>query len=678
MSGRRILVVEDEVVIALGLARSLERLGYEAADTVSTGEEAVARALELVPDLVLMDIILAGPMDGVAAARRIREEADIPVIYLSANADAATVERARDTMPYGYLNKPINERDLMTGIDAALQQHRMDRRLRESEEKYRGLVESLNDMVIATDERGTVTYVSPQVKDITGYEVHEVEGRNFNEFTHPEDRQMLAEMFAAGVMGAAQNREYRVVSREGETIWVRTSGRPVFTRGRFAGVSGVITDITERKRAEEEVTRANRELAAANEELRAVVEELESTNEEFEAINRELLGARDELSEKEALFRSILRAAPIGIGIVRDRVLGWTGGMMSEITGYSGEELEGRSARMLYLSDGDYEYVGKEKYRQIGERGTGSVETRWRRKDGSIIDIILSSTPLDQSNPGAALIFTALDITERKRAERSLAESEEKYRHFMENLSDSLWVLDLKTMKFIYNSPQSVHILGYTQEESKALSPEDVVTPDSLGVVARVLAEELERDGLPGVDPDRTRMMEIEQIHRDGSIVWCEMTMRFLRDGSGNPDRILGVSRNITDRRRMEQVLAESEERFRLLVEHSPFPISILDNATGRVTYSNRTMAEVLGYTIEEVPNLDKWWKAAYPDPAYREKNRVAWEQALAGAVKDAMESDVRCRDGSVRRIEFRFMPMGDTTAVIMNDVTGKRQPGGD
>ncbi len=514
MNRARILIVEDEVVIALGLGSSLERLGYEVADTVSTGEDAVAKALDLAPDLVLMDIVLAGSMDGVAAARRIREEADIPVIYLSANADAATVERARDTMPYGYLNKPINERDLMTGIDAALQQHGMDRRLRESEEKYRGLVESMTDMVIATDENGTVTYVSPQVKHMTGYEVHEVEGRNFNEFTHPEDRQLLAEMFAAGITGTAQSREYRVLSKGGETIWVRTSGRPTFIGGRFAGVSGVMTDITE-----------------------------------------------------------------------------------------------------------------------------------W------------------------------------KRAERALAESEEKYRHFMENMSDSLWVLDLKTMKFIYNSPQSVYILGYTPEESKALSPEDVVTPDSLGVVARALADELERDGLPGVDPDRSRMMEIEQIHRDGSIVWCEMTMRFLRDVSGKPDRILGVSRDITDRRRAERALVESEEKFRLLVEHSPFPIALLDNATGRITYSNRTMRDVLAYTIEEVPTLEEWWKAAFPDPAYREKNRLAWEQALGeiartGAVKGPMDSDVRCGDGSVRRIEFRFTPLGETTAVIMSDVTGKSKPG--
>ncbi|TFH42322.1 MAG: PAS domain S-box protein [Chrysiogenales bacterium] len=672
MSVTRVMVVEDESIIALSLGKSLERLGYEVVDTVTTGEEAARKARELAPDLVLMDIVLAGRMDGIAAAREIRKGSDIPIIYLTANADAATVESARDTMPYGYLNKPINERDLLTNVDSAIHQHRMERRLRESEEKYRGLIENLNDIILSTDEKGIVTFISPQVREIAGYDESEVTGRSIIDFIYPEDRTLVGRMFDAGNAGFAQKGEFRVVSKSGALIWLRTSGRPSFVQGRFTGVRGILSDITKQREAEEAVARVNSEIAMANEEL-------ESTNEEFETQNRELIAARDELMEQEAMLRSILRVAPVGIGIVRDRVLGWTNTMLNDMTGYPEEELAGKNARILYPSDEDYEYVGIEKYRQIQERGTGTVETRWRRKDGSIIDIMLSSTPIDQSNLGAGVIFTAMDITERKHAERALAESEEKYRHLMDNMSDSLWVLDLKTMKFIYNSPSSVNILGYTEEESREHSVADVVTPEYLDLVAKAMKEELERDGSPGVDPDRTRMIELEQIHKDGSLVWCEMTMRFLRDESGRPDRILGVSRNITGRKRTEQALAESEEKFRLLVEHSPFPITVLDNATGRFTYSNRALAGVFGYTAVDVPNLHDWWEAAYPDPAYRKKRREAWDKALeeigrTGIASSPQEADMRCKDGSVKRIEYRLMNLGKKSALIMNDVTEKKR----
>ncbi len=135
-----------------------------------------------------------------------------------------------------------------------------------------------------------------------------------------------------------------------------------------------------------------------------------------EIVERRLV--EEALRESENRIQSVFRSAPIGIGVAVDRVLREANRFLCDMTGYSKEELIGRSARMLYASDEDFEFVGREKYRQISEHGTGTVETRWKRKDGVIIEVLLSSTPIDLNDLKKGVTFTALDISERKVAER--------------------------------------------------------------------------------------------------------------------------------------------------------------------------------------------------------------------------------------------------------------------
>jgi len=139
---------------------------------------------------------------------------------------------------------------------------------------------------------------------------------------------------------------------------------------------------------------------------------------------------KEALGKSEARLQSILRAAPTGIGLVSDRKLLQVNDRICQIVGYARDELIGKDARILYPTDKDYEYVGREKYAQIAEGGTGTVETRWQRKDGTIIDVVLSSTVLDPDDQTAGVTFTALDITERKKAEKAL----QKYQEQLEDL----------------------------------------------------------------------------------------------------------------------------------------------------------------------------------------------------------------------------------------------------
>jgi PAS domain S-box-containing protein len=136
----------------------------------------------------------------------------------------------------------------------------------------------------------------------------------------------------------------------------------------------------------------------------------------------------DALRESEASLRSIFRVAPIGIGVVRNRVLTQVNTRICDMLGYAAEELEGQSARLLYPTDDEFDFVGREKYIQIKAKGTGTVETRWQRKDGGIIDILLSSTPLDPSDGSKGVTFTALDITANKQGEQERLRLEDRLR----------------------------------------------------------------------------------------------------------------------------------------------------------------------------------------------------------------------------------------------------------
>lgn len=141
MPDTSIILVEDEIIVAADVKNRLENMGYSVLGIFDNGEEAIQKAGELKPNLVLMDIVLKGEMDGIDAAQNIRELYDIPIIYLTAYSDEKTLERAKVTEPFGYVLKPFEDREIQSAIEMAIYKHQMEKKLKESEEKYRKLVE---------------------------------------------------------------------------------------------------------------------------------------------------------------------------------------------------------------------------------------------------------------------------------------------------------------------------------------------------------------------------------------------------------------------------------------------------------------------------------------------------------------------------------------------------------
>ena len=175
----KILIVEDEHIVAMELQSRLSDLGYLVLDTVDTGNDAIQRAIELVPDLILMDINIKGDIDGVEAAEKIKKIQDIPIIFLTAFTDNKTLERAKLVEPYGYIVKPFEERELHTTIEIAAYKYKMEIKLRENEKKLSIILSSIEDAVFATDKSGKINFVNQSFENLTGFSNNETIGEKY-------------------------------------------------------------------------------------------------------------------------------------------------------------------------------------------------------------------------------------------------------------------------------------------------------------------------------------------------------------------------------------------------------------------------------------------------------------------------------------------------------------------
>ena len=173
-----LLVVEDEVLVARDIKCRLAKMGYDVVGTACRGKQGVEMALETRPNLILMDINLRDDMDGVEAARLIREQYDVPVIFCTAYSNQETLDRAKITEPYGYVLKPFDNRELEINIEVALYKHRMEKNLRETQTKLDATLANVNDAVLATNETGEVYVINPMAEQLTGWSRESIKGEN--------------------------------------------------------------------------------------------------------------------------------------------------------------------------------------------------------------------------------------------------------------------------------------------------------------------------------------------------------------------------------------------------------------------------------------------------------------------------------------------------------------------
>ena len=258
MVDERILIVEDEIITADDIRESLLDMGYSVLDIVSSGEEAIEKLEKYNPDLVLMDIMLEGAMDGIETANHIRSHFNIPVVYITAYADKEIMERAKVTEPFGYILKPFNERELQINIEIGLYRHKMERRLRESEQWLSSILENLGEAVIATDKNGIIKFMNPFAEAITGWKWEDASGKPlttaFNIISEgndkPIDDPVIKAIREEIFYGLANNT--MLITKEGLKIPVDIIGSTIKDDANcIIGIVLIFSDIFERLKVDE-------------------------------------------------------------------------------------------------------------------------------------------------------------------------------------------------------------------------------------------------------------------------------------------------------------------------------------------------------------------------------------------------------------------------------------------
>jgi PAS domain S-box-containing protein len=259
-----VLVVEDEALVADDIQRTLTRLGYHVPHTAGTAAEALALTASLKPQLVLMDIHLDGEMDGIEAAELVRVRHGVPVVFLTAYSDDATLERAKHSQPFGYLLKPFNERELRTAIEVSLHRHTLESQLSARERWFKTTLHSIGDAVIAIDARETVTFMNSTALLLTGVPEAAALGQPLSEVFRLIDAQGVG--VASPLRRALESRravhlepDLRLVRGAGAPLDIDDCAAPIFDdHGRLLGAVVVFRDISERKALEERVRRSDR------------------------------------------------------------------------------------------------------------------------------------------------------------------------------------------------------------------------------------------------------------------------------------------------------------------------------------------------------------------------------------------------------------------------------------
>ncbi|HET9221313.1 MAG TPA: ATP-binding protein [Roseiflexaceae bacterium] len=253
----RIIVVEDEQIIAQDICRTLKRLGYTVLATAVTGEEAITQVATLRPDLVLMDIHLQGAMDGTMAADYLRRHFDIPVVYLTAYSDDATLRRVQLSEPFGYLIKPFEERELLVTIETARYRYLVEQKLKRMERWLAATLTSIGDAVIATDPKGQITFINPIAEQLTGWTQAEAVGQDVtnccvicDEATHLQLEHPVARALREGIV-IDLNSQAVLFRRDGSPIPIEQSAAPIRdAQGAITGVVLVVRDVTKQRQAQ--------------------------------------------------------------------------------------------------------------------------------------------------------------------------------------------------------------------------------------------------------------------------------------------------------------------------------------------------------------------------------------------------------------------------------------------
>ncbi|MFW9914793.1 MAG: PAS domain S-box protein [Candidatus Thorarchaeota archaeon] len=474
---------------------------------------------------------------------------------------------------------------------------RAEEELSASEEKYHNLLVKLQEGVLVEDEEGKISFVNPQTVKMLGYASdNELIGRHWTTIVPPSELEEIKAQAAIRQHGVSSTYEANLLAKDNHNVPVKISATPLFNpSGVFQGVLSVFTDI------------------------------------------RDQLATEKALRESEEKYRSIVENSLQGILIVgEDYRFSYVNDELCKILGRERDEIIGEDFRKFLDEESATLVADRYVRRQRGEAVPSRYEFNILRKDGEKRRVEISSAVIEDSFDHKNTIAQLLDITERKKAEDALRESEERYRTILENIEDGYYEVDLAG-NFTFFNEGVRRILGYTADELMGMNNREYMEPETAKRMYKVF-NAVYQTGKP------TKVIDWENVRKDGTITVMEGSISLVKDPTGNPVGFRGIVRDVTERKQADTALQESEERYRTLVESIPIGLSRTSpGPKGKFLMANPAILEFFGYESEtELKQINV--ADVYANP----NDRIAFsENLLAQGGVSRAELQYKKKDGT-------------------------------
>ncbi len=680
MDAARILIVEDDAILVTHLERTLVQLGYRVSGLAATGEAAVELALVQKPDAVLMDIRLRGEMTGIQAAAEIRRQLDTPIIYLTAYVDDALLQQAKATDAYAYLTKPVRDHELRASLEMALYKHAVERRVSHLNQLLRA-VREINQLI--THEHDQPRLLADACRTLVrtrGYRLAWIglmdgngflqpvtiagEGRSFVDRIRAWPEQSLVRRLpgmecltrrqAVTCPDMQHDERYAPWREEAEAAQFRsTVAVPMLYDDRLFGILNVYADRSNWFDVDEVglLVELAGDLAFG---LNASQEAVE--RQRADAENVKLHQAVE--ASGDAIFLTDLQG-----------VIGYVNPAFTRLYGYTAEEVVGKTTPRL-LKAGTLE---RESYAAFWTRILSAhvFTGEWvnKTKDGRQVEIATSVSPIVDGT-GGTIGFLAIqrDITERLQAEEALRESESRFRALLQNVSTVAvqgYGLDGTTQ---YWNAASETVYGYTAQEALGRSLLDLIIPPDMQSGVRQAIQQMAETG------QAIPSGELALMRKDGSRVTVYSSHSIV-SRPGHAPELFCMDVDLTEHKRAEEALRESEARFATMFHASPIPILLVRAADGRFVDVNEAFQSLSGYAREEVVGTDAQYLNPWVDPD--DLRRLEMTLREQGTVRD-FDARVCSKSGMSQDVLMSVAPIvvsGERYIVILaHDITARKQ----
>ena len=416
------MIIEDDHIIAEDLRDRLIKMNYNVTAVVDSGELAFKEARDNRLDIVLTDIMLYNSREGIDIAKKLRSYFNLPVIYMTAFIDDQVIEKGIKSGPYGYLIKPFDDNELKYVIEMGLYKFNMDKKLEESEEKFRDLVEKAGIAILIDDRSGRFLYYNRMFYEIFGYSSGEIKKQTIRTLVHPDDVNRVFKIHTSRLQGkrVPSRYEFKGIRKDGTAIYLEVDAIAVKENHAITGTRSYIWDITDRKNAEQELENYSEKLEDMVDrrtlDLMRINRKLQKEIEDRKQAEEALRQSQDKYRDLVENLNEVIYALDIEGRIT------YISPTLQTFYGFSPEDVLGHHFKK-FLNKEEYSRI-KENFYKVLQGESTSNEYRIKTKSGEPRWTCTSSRPIVSDNQVIGVQGVLSDITERRRVEDALKESE--------------------------------------------------------------------------------------------------------------------------------------------------------------------------------------------------------------------------------------------------------------